>query len=200
MFDVTGPVNHPLEWVFGYGSLIWNPGFPWSERHPALLDGYHRAFCRYSFRHRGTPHAPGLVIGLREGGSCTGIAYHITPGTAAEALDYLDKREGGGYHRVARPVRLNPPQGRTIIAWVYVPNTAHPSYFGRHDPERVAALVATGRGESGSALDYLAALVEHLAALGVEEPELTDTLRRAQKVAEGRCTHPANVGAPSRMG
>jgi cation transport protein ChaC len=187
--------------VFGYGSLIWNPGFPWVERRPAVLAGYHRAFCRYSFRHRGTPEAPGLVIGLREGGSCFGLAYRIAPGAVAQALDYLDGREGGGYHRLAKLVRLDPPRGDSVVdAWAYLPNTAHPSYFGRQDPERIAALVAQGRGESGTALDYLAALVGHLAALGVEEPELTEILSQARKRAVQSALQPASVGAPSRVG
>lgn len=170
-------------WVFGYGSLMWNPGFPSVERHPATLDGYHRAFCRYSFRHRGTRDAPGLVIGLREGGSCLGIAYLLDPRTLPEALAYLDGREGAGYHRLVRPVRLElAAERRSVPAWVYVPNPKHPSYFGRQDPAHIAQLVASGRGESGTALDYLAALVENLKALGVEEAELLDVLRRAQVI------------------
>lgn len=170
-----------VQWVFGYGSLIWNPGFRFVERQPALLEGYHRAFCRYSFRHRGTPEAPGLVIGLREGGTCLGMAYRLVPAAEAEALAYLDGREGAGYHRLVRPVRLQAPAAvRTLPAWVYVPNPEHPSYFGRQDPAQVARIVADGRGESGTALDYLASLVAHLRTLGVEEPELLDVLRRAQ--------------------
>ncbi len=169
------------QWVFGYGSLLWNPGFPYAERQAALLEGYHRAFCRYSFRHRGTPEAPGLVIGLREGGVCLGVAYRLAPAAQAGALAYLDGREGAGYHRLVRPVHLRGPAGgRTVPAWIYVPNPGHPSYFGRQDVTQVASLVAHGRGESGTALDYLAALVAQLKSLGVEEPELVDVLRRAQ--------------------
>lgn len=176
-----GPAARSTDWVFGYGSLIWNPGFAWSERHPALLQGYHRAFCRYSFRHRGTPQAPGLVIGLREGGECLGMAYRIAPGAYAEAMAYLDGREGDGYHRTAQTVTLHAPDGpRPETAWTYIPNTAHPSYFGQQDSARIATLVAHGVGESGTALDYLRALVEHLRPLGVEEAELLDVLRRAE--------------------
>ena len=167
-------------WVFGYGSLLWNPGFAWSERHAARLDGYHRAFCRYSFRHRGTPESPGLVIGLREGGSCLGMAYRIADGAYDEAMAYLDAREGAGYHRLARPVHVAQPHPHDLTAWVYVPNTGHPSYFGQQDPAHIATLVANGQGESGAAIDYLRSLTAQLKLLGVEETELTDVLRRAE--------------------
>jgi cation transport protein ChaC len=177
-----------VHWVFGYGSLMWNPGFPAVDRHPAQLDGYQRAFCRYSFRHRGTRAAPGLVIGLREGGACVGRAFLLDPSTLPEALAYLDEREGAGYHRLVRPVHLKlAAGGRSVPAWVYVPNPKHPSYFGRQDLERIVELVAHGRGESGTALDYLTQLVANLKTLGVEEPELLDVLRRAEalRAAEG---------------
>ena len=64
-------------WVFAYGSLTWDPGFPFEEARPALLRGYHRAFCLYSTHYRGTPERPGLVLGLDRGGACRGIAYRI---------------------------------------------------------------------------------------------------------------------------
>src|SRR5262249_33432527 len=150
------------------------------------------AFCRYSFRHRGTPEAPGLVIGLREGGSCIGMALRMAPGAEGEALQYLDSREGAGYHRLARPAALQ-QNGRAqmVTAWVYVPNTAHPSYFGQHDAARIAELVAHGKGESGTALDYLSKLVTHLKAMGVEEAELLDVLRRAESLRAQGAGYPA---------
>jgi cation transport protein ChaC len=206
MPDVTPPEEQAAGvWVFGYGSLLWNPGFAWSERRPALLQGYHRAFCRYSFRHRGTPEAPGLVIGLQEGGSCLGLAYRIAAGATAAALAYLDGREGAGYHRLAQPIQLqgsapDPVSAGTVTAWVYVPNTDHPSYFGQQDPARIAGLVATGKGESGTALDYLRALIAQLKRLGVAEPELTEVLRRAEALRARIGAQPAAVDTPSRVG
>lgn len=179
------PADAPV-WVFGYGSLMWNPGFAWLERRATVLTGWQRAFCRYSFRHRGTPQSPGLVIGLREGGECKGIAFRPDPAQATRALEYLDAREGDGYHRLRLAVTLDggsPP--RTVPAWVYVPNTGHPSYFGRQDPGHVARLVARGAGESGTAYDYLVALIGELECLGVEEPELGDVLRRAALLRNG---------------
>jgi cation transport protein ChaC len=170
--------------VFGYGSLIWRPGFPHRERRPALLQGYHRAFCRYSHHHRGTPERPGLVIGLREGGTCTGFAYGVTSQDVDATLAYLDEREGAGYLRRALPVRvLAPGEETTVAAWVYIPNPQHPTYFGEQGTQRLVELVATGRGASGTALDYLRDLLTHLRQQGVDEPELAAVLAAAEDYA-----------------
>ncbi len=175
-----GPV-----WVFGYGSLIWRPGFAHLRRLPARLDGWHRAFCRYSFHHRGTPERPGLVIGLREGGSCVGMVYAVAPEEEAAALDYLDTREGAGYRR--EKVTVHPLDngaavngGAPLSAWTYIPNPGHPSYFGREDHARLVELVAQGSGRSGTALDYLRDLIAHLEDMGVEEPALAAVLAEAE--------------------
>jgi glutathione-specific gamma-glutamylcyclotransferase len=187
-----GPAPHDAApaWIFGYGSLIWRPGFPFVERHTARLAGWHRAFCRYSFRHRGTPQRPGLVVGLREGGACVGVAYGVAGEAVAAALAYLDEREGPGYLRRLLPLRLGSQgTGAAVSAWSYVPDPAHPSYFGAQDPQRLAELVASGRGESGSALDYLRDLLAHLETMGIAEPELGEVLaaaeRRARRSASG---------------
>ncbi|HKJ00615.1 MAG TPA: gamma-glutamylcyclotransferase [bacterium] len=180
----TAPPLAGLTWFFGYGSLIWRPGFSYAERRPALLSGYHRAFCRYSFRHRGTPEHPGLVIGLREGGSCVGVAYGVAAPDVPAALDYLDEREGAGYLRREQPLRLGlEGAGPEVTAWVYIPNPEHPSYFGEQDFARLVALVAGGHGESGTALDYLRDLIAHLAEMGITEPELAHVLAAAQRHA-----------------
>ena len=194
------PVPAP-SWIFGYGSLIWRPDFPSLARQPAVLSGYRRAFCRYSLHHRGTPERPGLVIGLREGGRCVGMAYAVAAADEAAVLACLDEREGTGYLRRRLPVTLLPPGaphapeearaaptgcsagGASVPAWVYVPNPEHPSFFGEQDPQRLVELVASGRGASGSALDYLRDLVAHLAELGVHEPALTSVLEAAQRLA-----------------
>jgi len=179
---------------------MWRPGFSHLERRPALLEGYHRAFCRYSYRHRGTPERPGLVMGLREaagsGGSCTGIAFRLDPAGESAVLALLDEREGDGYLRLRRPVRLlDAEPGRPaatvqglapdmapgmVSAWVYVPNPEHPSYFGQTSREEIVALVRQGRGESGTALEYLRELVRQLDALGVAEPEMRAVLKEAE--------------------
>lgn len=190
-------------WVFGYGSLIWRPGFSYRHRRPALLEGWHRAFCRYSFHHRGTPENPGLVVGLRRGKSCVGMAYAIDTRDVPEALAYLDDREGGGYLRTEVTLRLleqhsagegagNTVAGsaansaenggvyNSVTGWSYIPNPDHPSYFGEEDPGRLIRLVATGRGKSGTALDYLRDLIAHLKEMQVEEPALAAILHAAE--------------------
>ena len=172
----------PLTWIFGYGSLIWRPGFHYADRRTAVLEGYHRAFVRYSLRHRGTPQQPGLVVGLREGGSCMGVAFAVQQTQQSAVLDYLDAREGPGYLR--RKVALALPEDggpRRVDAWTYLPNPRHPSYFGEESPRRLIELVATGRGESGTALDYLRELIAHLRELRVDEPALAAVLSAAER-------------------
>ena len=174
-----------MSWVFGYGSLMWRPGFDYQERRPALLEGYHRAFCRYSYRHRGTPERPGLVMGLREGGGCVGVVFRLEPSAEADVIAALDAREGDGYLRQKCPVRVLDGKpgspGTEVPAWVYVPNPAHPSYFGAATRNTIVALVRQGRGESGTALEYLREVVAQLESLGVSEPEFREVLREAER-------------------
>lgn len=192
-------------WIFGYGSLIWRPGFSYRRRQPSLLVGWHRAFCRYSFHHRGTPDRPGLVVGLRRGKSCVGMAYAIGAEHRREALEYLDRREGAGYLRTEVTLRLlkqnaatesptenaaevsmgNSAENNSVTAWTYIPNPDHPSYFGEEDASTLTRLVATGRGRSGTALDYLRELISHLKRLEVEEAELAAILRAAETYRAG---------------
>lgn len=179
-------------WIFGYGSLMWRPGFPFRARRKACLSGYARAFCRYSFRHRGTPERPGLVIGLREleappaqhGHSdrgCVGIAFMPELDSIARTMAYLDEREGAGYGRVLRPITLlDGAQPKTVQAWVYLPDPRHPSYFGQKDPQQIVPLILQGRGESGTAYDYLTTMLGELHKIGVREPELEAVLRAVQ--------------------
>ena len=96
-------------WVFGYGSLMWDPGFPYDAALPGLLVGYHRQFCLYSYRYRGTRERPGLVLGLDRGGSCRGVVYRVPDDAVAATKAYLWERELGivdrGLERVAARVR-----------------------------------------------------------------------------------------------
>lgn len=161
-------------YVFGYGSLIWKPGFPHDGTHPALLRGWHRRFCLWSRYYRGTPETPGLVLGLDRGGACRGVAFRV-PGRAAEAvLAYLDGRENPRgetvYDRRILAVRLT-DTGRRVRAVTYVANRTHPSY-GRPCPDTAAAAIARGVGVAGPNRDYLLNTVAHLGAMGVRDAGL----------------------------
>ncbi len=183
-----------MTWVFGYGSLLWRPGFPYREKRPALLRNYHRAFCRLSFRHRGTPEAPGMVVGLRPGGQCRGFAYLLSrePGAEERVLAYLDEREGPGYRRLKLPLELgNGDKSDRGEAWVYLPVPTHPSHAPDLPRSRMVALIATGVGESGTARAYLGDLIAHLAAMDVREPELEEMLRAVEGYGSSQARSPA---------
>ncbi len=172
-------------WIFGYGSLMWDPGFACLEREPALLTGYHRAFCIYSWSYRGTRERPGLVLGLEPGGSCRGIAYRIAPETRAEVFAYLDKREmtAQTYRQKLLPITLR--RGR-VLASAYVVDRAHTQYTGRLPLERLAELILQGRGERGACADYLANTVRHLDELGIKEGKLHMLLKLVERRKGGQ--------------
>lgn len=167
-------------WVFAYGSLIWRPGFDHAGSQPALLQGFHRRFCLWSHHYRGTPEAPGLVLGLDRGGACRGVAFRVPGGTAAAVLRYLDDRElpDGAevvYHRRVLPVRLageGTGPGVTVPAVTYVANRACRLYVARLAPEQAAATIARGVGRMGSNRDYLLNTLNHLRAMGVRDAGL----------------------------
>src|SRR5689334_3852787 len=114
---------HRLVWVFGYGSLMWNPGFPHEAFETATLQGWHRALCVYSWPYRGTTERPGLVMGLAEGGHCVGRAIGVSPEQEAATVAYLDERELPNYvyDRRRLPIRLS--SGEEVAAWGYVART-----------------------------------------------------------------------------
>ena len=159
-------------WVFGYGSLMWRPGFPFLERRHAHLHGYHRALCVYSHVHRGTPERPGLVLGLDRGGRCHGVAFRVAPEEAAETVQYLREREQVTAVYVERrlPVRL--PGGETVAALAYVVDRGHPQYAGRLPQEDSLRLVRQGVGVSGANPDYVRSTHRHLLEMGVTDPVL----------------------------
>src|SRR3712207_8276797 len=128
----AGDMNDLTEdlWVFGYGSLMWRPGFPHLERVHAHLYGYHRSLCVFSHVHRGTPEHPGLVLGLDRGGRCHGVAFRVDAAEAAETVRYLREREQvtAVYRERSLPVRLD--DGRAVAALAYVVDRSHPQYAG----------------------------------------------------------------------
>jgi len=169
-------------WVFGYGSLMWRPGFAHIERHQARITGYHRAFCVYSYHHRGTPQKPGLVLGLSRGGACRGILYRVAADKAEETIAYLREREQvtAVYLEVrTKAVRLSD------ATWIdnvltYVADPGHEQYAGRLDLTTQAKLIARGEGKSGLNPDYLASMIEHLQDSGIRDTALEALHRRVQ--------------------
>jgi cation transport protein ChaC len=174
------------DWIFGYGSLMWNPGFDAVETRPALLRGYHRRFCIYSHRYRGTPEHPGLVLGLDRGGACRGIAFRLPRRGRRQVLQYLWDREMTTYVYEPRVVGLDLVDGkrpRRIHAHAFVVNRDHRQYAGRLSVGRTARLILQGVGGRGRCFDYLANTVRHLEELGIAEGPLHQLLRRVEKLA-----------------
>ena len=158
-------------WVFAYGSLMWNPGFDHIEAQPALLHGWHRSFCVYSHRYRGTPECPGLVLGLDRGGSCRGMAYRIARSRALEALDYLWDREMVNGVYTPRILRPKTPGGRPT-SHAFTVDRGHYQYAGGLPDHEMVRLIRQGVGKSGHNLEYLANTVRHLDELGISDGPL----------------------------
>jgi glutathione-specific gamma-glutamylcyclotransferase len=167
-------------WVFGYGSLMWRPGFTFAERAPAALIGAHRSLCIYSFHHRGTQEHPGLVLGLDEGGACRGMAFRVAPDDRDATLDYLRRREQitEVYLEASRPVSLLDGSGRELDAVCYLVDRAHPQYAGRLSIETQARLVRSAVGQSGANIDYVLNTVRHLEEAGIHDVELMALAKR----------------------
>lgn len=184
-------------WVFGYGSLMWRPGFDYVERLPVRLNGYHRDFCVWSHRYRGTPERPGLVLGLDRGGSCRGIAYRIAPEERTAVLDYLHEREmiTGVYEPRNVPI-VDPSSGRRVMAQSYVVDRAHAQYAADLTVEQRAALVIQGIGTAGPCRDYLANTVGHLVELGMPDRRLGALLRTVDAMLEGNLAIPEAPDGP----
>ncbi|MCR5874653.1 gamma-glutamylcyclotransferase [Phenylobacterium sp. J426] len=156
-------------WVFGYGSLMWRPGFPYQARRAATLHGRRRAFCIYSVHHRGTYERPGLVLGLAPGGATRGVAYQVGRGDWPEVYAYLKEREQPTetYIEAWRAVRL--ADGRRVEALTFLSDVHHPQWAGALSVERQAELISGARGLSGRNVEYLRDLVEHLREEGVRD-------------------------------
>ena len=176
-------------WVFGYGSLMWAPGFRASESSIAFLRGYHRALCILSHRHRGTPENPGLVMGLCRGGSCWGMAFRVPSTRARRVLAKLWSREMR--NRVYTPRLLSLRAGtRRVRALAFVADPRHPQFAGELDLRSRARLVAQGIGERGRCLDYVRNTLAHMGELGVRDPHLERVLHTALALRGGARQHP----------
>jgi glutathione-specific gamma-glutamylcyclotransferase len=161
-------------WVFGYGSLMWQPGFPYLERVSARLIGLHRALCVLSFVHRGTPERPGLVLGLDRGGMCRGVAYRVAAAQRAETVDYLRSREQvtSVYLETMRQIELEDAVKRRVRALCYIVDRSHVQYAGRLTHAESLHHVRQGHGRSGPNRDYVLETVRALEALGYRETDL----------------------------
>jgi cation transport protein ChaC len=170
------------QWVFGYGSLMWRPGFPWQERRPATLPGRRRAFCIYSVHHRGTYARPGLVLGLAPGGAARGAAYRVAAADWTEVYAYLREREQPTetYVEARRTVRLD--DGRRVDALTFLSDKGHSQWAGALSLERQAQLIAGASGLSGRNIDYLRDLVEHLRAEGVKDNAMERLLAMVETI------------------
>lgn len=188
-------------WVFGYGSLMWRPGFEFEQSARARLEGYSRRFCVRSVHHRGTEARPGLVLGLDRGGDCDGLAFKVPADRIAETLGYLRAREQvNGVYREARvPVTLRigdaskavvagpdgsggavsaaattdePGGHRRVMALAYLVERAHPSYAAGLTLSDQARIIRGAHGLSGDNVSYLVNTLDHLAQLGIREAHL----------------------------
>ncbi|MCF8506857.1 MAG: gamma-glutamylcyclotransferase [Caulobacter sp.] len=163
-------------WVFGYGSLMWRPGFPFIDRRRATLHGRRRAFCIYSVHHRGTPERPGLVLGLAPGGSTRGVAYRVAAADWDETRAYLLEREQPTetYVEAWRDLRID--GAAPTRALVFLSDPTHPQWAGNLTLERQAELIDGATGLSGRNIDYLRDLVTHLREEGVHDRAMEQLL------------------------
>lgn len=174
MTDTSQTTHSAPLWVFGYGSLIWNPGFDYEERVLATLPGFARHFCMWSIHHRGTVEHPGLVLALDPdaAASCRGVAFSVDAARAAPVLEYLRERELISSAYVEHVVPLELADGRQVQAIAYVVDTGHVQYCGGLDLERQAQVIASAVGGRGPNTEYLYNTQSHLEELGIEDESL----------------------------
>lgn len=160
-------------WIFGYGSLMWRPGFDYVEAEPALIHGFHRSLCVYSHVHRGTPSQPGLVLGLDRGGSCHGMAFRVQDNQREATLSYLRSRElvTMVYRERTSSIRLT-STGGTVAALTYIVDRHHRQYAGRLSPELLVHHVRSSKGQSGPNIDYVRNTASHLRDMGIRDAVL----------------------------
>jgi cation transport protein ChaC len=166
-------------WVFGYGSLMWNPAFHFTEQCNGLVHGYHRRYCMWIMAGRGTPEVPGLMLALDCGGSCRGTAFKIAPQNVEEELGILWSREmgGGSYHWHWVTVRT--PAG-PVRALTFIINRSHVRYARKIPRTVLVAHLATAQGWLGSCAEYLANTVAHMHEIGIAAGPMHDMLDRVR--------------------
>ena len=168
-------------WVFGYGSLMWRPGFSYKDARPAILHGYHRSFCIYSHHWRGTPEQPGLVLGLTPGGSCPGTVFRVAEAKRDAVVDYLNERELSSYAYVAQTLSVD-MEGEAVDAYVFIADEGHCHYAGELPPVDAARIIMDAEGVAGLNRDYLINTVRELERYGYIEGGLHDLLRVVEEL------------------
>ena len=159
-------------WVFGYGSLMWRPGFEYLARQGARVYGWRRSLCIYSHVYRGTPDRPGLVLGLDRGGACHGVVFRVAASLREPTIEYLRRRELVTAVYVERTVVAHLADGTKARALTYVADRTHPQYAGFLDHDRLLSLVLQGAGQSGPNADYVLNTEAHLRENGIRDPTL----------------------------
>ncbi|SFD53397.1 cation transport protein ChaC [Sulfitobacter brevis] len=172
-------------WVFGYGSLLWNPGFEVAERVIGTLPGYARSFCMRSIHHRGTEDVPGLVLALDEdvGSACEGIALRVAEGHEDATLEYLRERELISSAYVEKNLQIRLTDGRDVVAVTYVIDEAHEQYCGGLPLEEQAHIIARAVGGRGPNTEYLYNTATHLSEVGLHDPALEWLHDRVKAIA-----------------
>lgn len=170
-------------WVFGYGSVMWRPGFDHLESQVARLNGYHRALCVWSWFHRGTPENPGLVMGLDAGGACIGRAYRVAVADKSAVAHYLYARElvTPAYLPMLHPIHLR-GGGAPVMALSFKVNRKHRQYAGKLSLDQAAKTVLKGKGDSGANPDYLFATVRHMKEMGLATGRLEKIAARVSEL------------------
>jgi glutathione-specific gamma-glutamylcyclotransferase len=159
-------------WVFGYGSLMWRPGFAYTRRCKATLRGWRRSLCVYSHVYRGSPERPGLVLALDRGGACPGVAFHVDPALRATTIRYLREREQVTAVYLERVAPITLECGERVLALTYVADRLHHQYAGHLDRDAMLEFVRAGKGQSGANAEYILETYDHLLALGVRDRNL----------------------------
>lgn len=168
-------------WVFGYGSLMWRPGFDFIEKQNARLFGYRRTLCVYSHVHRGTPEEPGLVLGLDRGGSCNGIAFKVSGDIHSDVITYLHERELVTNVYLERVCNIRLANGTRVPAYCYIVDTQHKQYAENVSVDNAARIVADARGQSGENIDYVSSTVEQLRSMNLRDLWLEEVAARLKR-------------------
>ena len=170
-------------WVFGYGSLMWRPGFRYRDSGPARLYGFSRRLCLWSIHYRGTPEKPGLVVGLIPGGSCHGMAFQVEENYREETLRYLHDREmtSYAYRPIVKSVYLE--NGNKVEALTFVSKKDHKQFASLNSDNEIINIVKGAEGPMGTNADYVINTVTHLEKAGIHDSRLYRIANRLKTIS-----------------